>query len=831
MTSADQESPVAATSPFRSFWMGGFEGADHVNSRGEALDMALATSHVQRLDDDYRQAAALGIATIRESIGWRLSEPRPGCFALERAQRCARSARKHGLQVIWTLMHYGIPEDLSLFDDRLIDRFAAFARAVAEAISPLSDDPPVYNLVNEINFTAWAAAETGLFGGAEPGRQAVESGPPASERSGYEVKCRLVRAVLAGIAAIREVDPRARFLHVEPIVHVVAPEGSPELEATAARVKGYQWQALDLIAGRAEPQLGGSPDALDLIGVNYYHSGQWEVGTERRLYWHEHDPRRRRLSDLLDEVWQRYRRPLILAETSHVGSGRAAWLNDTLSEVAHARRVGVPVEGVCLYPLIDRPDWDDPSHWHNSGLWDVVPESGQRVLDPAYAKALGRWQSAHSPLEKQRPDMQHLIVFSHLRWSFVYQRPQQLLSRLASHYHVIFIEEPVCGAGRARFERSSQGPNLDVLVPRTPVTAAGFHDDQMPVLQPLLSDYLRENGIDDYLVWFYTPMALPLLEELEPRAIVYDCMDELSAFKDAPTQLRERESALLARADLVFTGGPALYEAKRYRHHNVHCLPSAVDADHFSPACLIPDSAEAIEAERLQASIGRPRLGYFGVIDERLDLGLLTRLADERRDVHLVMAGPVVKIDPALLPRRPNIHWLGLQPYARLPYLVAQWDACLIPFAINESTRYTSPTKTLEYMAAEKPVISTAVHDVVALYGDLVRIAADVDQFIDACDEALIETGRERSRRLGETLKTVAWFSWDQSAETVRQAIEQLRRTPVPPVLVKTTTLLPPKKPRLSIAARPIVTRLPVPPIAVDAVSPARQIGALASRP
>ncbi|MFP5407120.1 MAG: amine oxidase, partial [Gammaproteobacteria bacterium] len=369
---------------------------------------------------------------------------------------------------------------MSLFDDAIIDRFAAFAAAVATELAPLAGGAPVYNLINEINFLAWAASETNLL---HPYRNERSEG---SRRSGYELKRRLVRAVLAGIEAVRGVDPRARFLHVEPVVHVVAPLEQPELAALAEEVKGFQWQAFDMIAGREEPELGGSPEALDLVGVNHYHSSQWEVGTERRLLWHERDPRRRCFSGLLHDAWERYRRPLIVAETSHIGAGRAAWLNDIASEVARARSTGVPVEGLCLYPIVDRHDWNDSSHWHNSGLWDVAHDGTagerplRRVLNSEYAATLAQWQAAFADNEQDRPPMPYLIVFSHLRWSFVYQRPQHLLSRLASDYHVLFIEEPVHCEGEPRLERVSQGPNIDVLVPRTPVDAGGFHDEQLP---------------------------------------------------------------------------------------------------------------------------------------------------------------------------------------------------------------------------------------------------------------------------------------------------------------------------------------------------------------
>ena len=365
-----------------------------------------------------------------------------------------------------------------------------------------------------------------------------------------------------------------------------------------------------------------------------------------------------------------------------------------------------------------------------------------------------------------------LIVFSHLRWGFVYQRPQHLLSRLAKTFKVVVVEEPVHDTGPARLERVSQGTNLELLVPHTPVEAPGFHDDQLSVLQPLLASYLRENGIDDYLIWFYTPMALPLMTPLRPRAVIYDCMDELSAFKNAPRQLRQRETALLRTAQLVLTGGPALYESKVGLNPNVHCLPSSVDAAHFAPTGLDPHSADSACALALQGHLPQPRLGFYGVIDERFDLALLEQIARARPHWQLVMVGPVVKIDPAQLPTMANIHWLGMQSYAVLPHLMAGWDVCLMPFALNESTRFISPTKTLEYMAGEKPVVSTPVHDVVGLYGDVVRIAASAAQFVEACEQALRETAAERELRVTAMRGMVRRSSWDAAAAKVQRLLQ-----------------------------------------------------------
>jgi len=369
--------------------------------------------------------------------------------------------------------------------------------------------------------------------------------------------------------------------------------------------------------------------------------------------------------------------------------------------------------------------------------------------------------------------MPHLIVFSHLRWNFVYQRPQHLLSRLAQHYPVLFVEEPLPGGqGPARLECSQVATHVTVARPHTGIDASGFHDDQLPVLRGLIADHLRDELITDCIAWFYTPMALPLLDELDPRAVVFDCMDDLSALADAPKQLRQREAALLTAADLVLAGGPSLYDAKRALHHNVICLPSAVDAQHFAPQIAASRLDAMLQAEQIQGRIPGPRLGFFGVIDERVDLGLLDAIAQAEPDWQIVMVGPVVKIDPATLPQRPNIHWLGQQPYALLPQLVADWDVCLLPYAMNEATRFISPTKTLEYMAAEKPIVSTAVHDVVAMYGDVVRIGHDLPSFIDCCHWALSETGFKRAERIGDMLATVSRFSWDNTAQCVHEAIE-----------------------------------------------------------
>lgn len=367
--------------------------------------------------------------------------------------------------------------------------------------------------------------------------------------------------------------------------------------------------------------------------------------------------------------------------------------------------------------------------------------------------------------------MPAIIVFSHLRWSFVYQRPQHLLSRLARHYRILFVEEPVPGAAGDFAEHLTPTPGVDVLRPHVASSTSGFHDDLLPVLQSQLAQFLGKEGIDDYLVWFYTPMALPLAASLQPRAVIYDCMDELSAFKNAPRQLIQRENALYQQADLVLTGGPSLYRAKRERHANVHCFSSSVDAAHFAPA---PGADGTAPDHPAQAALAGPRLGYCGVIDERIDLALIAAMADAHPEWQLVMVGPVVKISVESLPRRANIHWLGQQSYEDLPQFMAGWRVCLLPFALNESTRFISPTKTLEYMAAGQPCVSTRIRDVAEPYGHIVAIADNADEFIRACEACLAESPPQKAARLQAMQDIVSRTSWDATAQAIHALIEAL---------------------------------------------------------
>ncbi|WP_034949796.1 NAD(P)-binding protein [Erwinia oleae] len=747
---------------FASFWQAGFEGADHVTRQGAPLSMITANGHLQKVVEDYRALRALGMATVRESVGWRLCDfPEGYDFSSVKIRMLA--AQETGVQVCWTVMHYGWPEETDIFDRRFVHRFAMFCGALARFLAPFYDQQaPIYSPVNEISFTSWALGE-GYF---------PSSCAPA-DGAGERCKRQLVSALLAGCDAIWQADPRARFLHCDPIIHLVAP---PEMAVDRAQVNAAceaQYQAWDMIAGRLAPELGGAPRYLDLIGANYYHDNQWEFLSNQRLGWHLGDPRRIPLHQMLQKLHQRYGRPVLLAETSHVGSGRGAWIKHIADEVAQALLDGVSLTGICLYPVVDRPDWDHGT-WHHSGLWDVAAthhDPFTRTLNHPFARALEAAQASLRLFnvklnirEKTPMNMPEMIVFSHLRWDFVFQRPQHLLTRLAGYYRIVFVEEPVFRAGEAGFDYSWPAANITVARPHTSVQQPGFHDDQLAELKPLMGELCSPEAKP--VVWFYTPMALPLLTQFTPSRVIYDCMDELSAFQQAPRQLLQRESALLKRADLVFTGGPSLYASKKTRHPAVHCFSSSVDAIHFEQAL------DRSNGHPLQNAIPHPRLGYYGVIDERLDLELIAALADAHNDWQLIFVGPVVKIDPATLPVRDNIHYLGQQPYQALPQFLAGWDVCLMPFALNDATRFISPTKVLEYMAAELPVVSTAIADVVAGYDDVVFIARDKQAFITDCARALSLSDAERLRT-GERMRAiVSATSWDSTVQKMKALID-----------------------------------------------------------
>ncbi|MGZ9185930.1 MAG: glycosyltransferase [Candidatus Binatia bacterium] len=350
-----------------------------------------------------------------------------------------------------------------------------------------------------------------------------------------------------------------------------------------------------------------------------------------------------------------------------------------------------------------------------------------------------------------------LICFSHLRWNFVYQRPQHLMSRAARDWKVYFFEEPIFDSTLTtpKLETYSDISGVTVVVPKLPV---GLPKEQIVSVQRTFVDRIMgQHARSLKAFWYYTPVAVEFSFHREPDLCVYDCMDELSAFKGAAPEIVACEQRLLNVADLVFTGGVSLYEAKRGLHRQVSLFPSSVDREHFARARQpwVSDPAD-------QEGIAKPRVGYFGVIDERLDIELIDDVAAIRPDWQFVMVGPVVKIDPSTIPRRNNIHWLGPKRYQDLPNYLAGWDAGFMPFALNESTRFISPTKTPEFLAAGISIVSTAVPDVVRGWGqsNLVTIATDAEAM---CESLASLMGDSREEWLAHVDERLSGMSWDQT--------------------------------------------------------------------
>ena len=356
-----------------------------------------------------------------------------------------------------------------------------------------------------------------------------------------------------------------------------------------------------------------------------------------------------------------------------------------------------------------------------------------------------------------------LICLSHLRWNFVFQRPQHLMTRCAREYRVFFVEEPIFQNEITPHMQIERAGLVRVVVPHLPTGMSA--EEAIAAQRALLEQYMDAEHISEYVLWYYTPMALAFTDRLSPVALVYDCMDELSAFKGAPALIRAREAELMQRASLVLTGGQSLFDAKRHQHANIHPCPSSVDVTHFAQARHISTDPQD------QKSIPHPRLGFFGVIDERMDIALLDGVTAARPDWHLVMLGPVVKIDAASLPKRSNIHYLGCKRYDELPSYIAGWDVALLPFARNEATRFISPTKTPEYLAAGKPVVSTSIQDVVRPYGaqGLARIADDRPAFVQACAAAMAEDALKRITRADVFLRQI---SWDRTWARIRSLLD-----------------------------------------------------------
>lgn len=365
-----------------------------------------------------------------------------------------------------------------------------------------------------------------------------------------------------------------------------------------------------------------------------------------------------------------------------------------------------------------------------------------------------------------------LLVFSHLRWDFIYQRPQHIMARQAQHRRVFFFEEPLFDEDQyPQLQIQKMGKNLNIIVPHLPQGTKPANI--VSHLRSLVDQAIDSCKLYEYSAWYYTPMAWPYTQHLRPLKIIYDCMDELSLFHGAPPHLLSLESELFHYAHLVYTGGVSLYEHKKLRHRNIHPIPSSIDMAHFRQARM------QLHRCADQDHIPHPRIGFYGVIDERMDIDLVKELAQLSPDYHFVLIGPVVKIDPKILPQGPNIHYLGPKSYQELPLYVSGWDCAFMPFARNNSTKFISPTKTPEFLAAGKPVVSTAIDDVVHPYYDLslIYIANEASQFRSCLVKAMAEKSVDQDWQI-RVDHFLAQNSWDKTFNRMAQLEESLYLRP-----------------------------------------------------
>jgi len=758
------------------------------------VDVLESSGHVDRWREDLEMLAGCGVRQLRYPIRWHRIEQSPGVYDWRFTDEVLGHLAERGFRPIVDLLHHtSYPAWLSggFTDPRFGPAFVSFVEAFARRYPEI----PEYTLVNEPFTTVflcgheglWAPHLTGMEGllavmrallpatlAADEAYRAAAPGArhvwvDAAERHTWEGPGSEAAhaAALANDRRFFLLDAYlGRHLHADrPFVRQVLEAGGEDL--------------LELPAGR-----------IDVLGLDYYAHNQWHYRPDGAV---RSSPVAAPLSKLIQEYWRRYRVPCILGETNIRGfpSDRATWLKYTLEQCEIARDAGVPLEGYCWFPFIDSVDWAsdllrcdghiDPVgvYWLDEDL-ERQPSSMSRAYAaaargtpaaelPAYELQdpvdtwlagwmphMSHWQWVPAPADETRPahhppthpladpstcatrgaappmpTTPELVVLSHLRWVFVWQRPQHIVSRLAARHRTWFVEEPLATPDatevRLRAEQHGAVTRVWLEVPG-PERHVGFADPVAGGYAGLLAAHLAAEPAATGVhrtTWLYTPMALELAQAIGWDRLVYDVMDDLAAFKGAPRELQLRQAQALKAAHVVFTGGRSLHRSVVARRPaGTHLFPSGVEPEHF---------AGARRRRTAERRTGRPVAGYVGVIDERLDLDLLAGLAGALPDWDIEVVGPVVKIDAASLPAAPNLRYPGARPYGELPDVMAGFDVGLMPFALNEATRSISPTKTLEYLAAGLPVVSTRVPDVVAEYETIVDLADDAAAFAAAC--------------------------------------------------------------------------------------------------
>ncbi|MFV0127082.1 glycosyltransferase [Streptomyces sp. HMX112] len=820
----NRQPDLAPLPPVGRTFVAGFESTYLPMWRVDELDTTGHAAHPQR---DIDEVLAAGVRHLRYPLRWQLINPAPGKFDWAETDRALGHLRERGAVPVVDLVHHTTYPDWLTdgFRDR---RFAGACTAYAEAVARRYPWLPAYTLFNEPFATLFLAGHEALW----PPYDRGVAGFTRLLRS-------VLPAVTEAARCWAELLPGARHVWVDTGEHhsgtgpgeAHARMANDRRHVVLDLVLGHDLDPRrpflsQLIAAGGEPLLDLPPVRVDVLGLDYYCHSEWfydETGARAP------SPQPVGLAAILQQYGDRYGLPMLLTETNVRGlpSDRASWLRYTLEQCELALARGVPLHGYCWFPQVDSCDWDsllarpagrvDPVGvaGHGRGgsrrestftrVWRAAAAGAPvrdlpayRLQDPCrdqlagFAPAMAHWPwqepppedrvpSVHVALETKEPVVidvpadPDLVVLSHLRWVWVWQRPQQLVSRLARARaergaRTWFVEEPVSGdvpAPRLRREDHGDVVRVWLVVPR----AEGrpeflcFDDPAADDYGLLLADLLAGEGrpaAPD--VWLYTPMAVEAARALRPGRVIYDVMDDLSSFVGASAGMRRRQGELLRTADIVFTGGRSLHQSVAGRRtHEVHCFPSGVDTAHFTRA----------RAARRRHE--RPVAGYVGVIDERLDLELLRGLSRELADWTIRMVGPVTKIDPDTVPRAANLDYAGLTRYDDLPGELAGFDVALMPFALNEATRSISPTKTLEYLVAGLPVVSTRVPDVVADYRDVVHFADTPAEFAAACRQVVLHSQADRDRNLRPIRNRQ---EWDVIAGSMAALIDKIEPVP-----------------------------------------------------
>jgi beta-glucosidase/6-phospho-beta-glucosidase/beta-galactosidase len=834
INAGDQRRKSSVNQSFR--WAVGIEGSciPHLQ-----IDQYRWTQHERYWRDDFKRVAKeLGCPWLRYTLPWHRMEKRPGVFDWRWADQRVEFAQKLGLNLIVDLIHFGTPAWLpQSFGDadfvHVFERFSGeFGRHFSGRIFSVCP-------INEPLITSLFCGDIGLWPPHGKGHMSYMT-----------VLARVSMALSRGMRALRATMSGVEILSCDALEVAKLNENIDErtnpylreaLRVDVVRRMARRHIVLDLLTGRvnAAHQLypwmkengfpltdlnwfQRNPVEPDILGLDYY------PHTEVELFTTPEGHTRQRVPEQLTGIhagardyWERYRIPIMITETSFNGTDkeRREWLEFTVSSVRRLREEGIPLIGYTWWPVVDHLDWDGAllhqvGHIHPVGIYRLERQANGKLLRvptplrDAYRAliaggqaSVGSFNAKKAFLSSSRASKQTLeaqakpalsypiVVHCHLRWDGVWQRPQQFLSRLSRRHRVLFTEGPLLvdsdRAPRWFLRDVPDYPNITVLQMEFP--RSRFHEGHWVDAERrrLLLEALRgplAGQFDQAVNWFYDPMAFPsYADQINESAVVYDCMDELSQFRFAPPEIVERERALLRRADVVFAGGRRMAQSKGRFNRNVHFHGCGVDVAHFSKA----RSAET-EIPHDISFVMKPILGYFGVVDERLDYELLAKMADQNPGWSMVMIGPVAKVNPAELPRRTHLYWLGRREYAQLPAYAKAFDVCLMPFALNEATEFINPTKALEYMATGRPVVSSAVPDVISNFGEAARIAHSHHHFIELCRAALAHPSGEAVER---GLKMAHENQWETIVAQLEQRIDEALRWKTPARLIRRAAL------------------------------------------